>query len=105
MLSKTRGTPVRSPAPGVIPDAIAGAASNGSPVVTDSGPMTFLIYEDNGGGHHWTIVADGGEILARSDSFASHEQAKHAASIVHHGASRASFEDRSSDPSPTAPIR
>jgi hypothetical protein len=23
--------------------------------------MAFLIYEDNGGGYHWTIVADGGK--------------------------------------------
>jgi uncharacterized integral membrane protein len=35
MLSKTRGTPVRSRAPGVIPDTITGPVSNGSPVATD----------------------------------------------------------------------
>jgi uncharacterized integral membrane protein len=35
MLSKTRSTPVRSPAPGVIPDTITGPVSNGSPVATD----------------------------------------------------------------------
>ena len=35
MLSKTRSTPVDSPAPGVIPDTITGPVSNGSPVATD----------------------------------------------------------------------
>ena len=35
MLSKTRSTPVYSPAPGVIPDTITGPASNGSPVAAD----------------------------------------------------------------------
>ena len=37
MLSKTRSTPVRSPAPGVIPDT-AGSVGNGSPVATDPAP-------------------------------------------------------------------
>jgi hypothetical protein len=32
MLSKTRGMPVNSPAPGVIPDTITGPVSNGAPV-------------------------------------------------------------------------
>lgn len=32
MLSKARSMPVRSPAPGVIPDTITGSVSNGSPV-------------------------------------------------------------------------
>jgi uncharacterized integral membrane protein len=36
MLSKTRGTPVYSPAPGVIPDTITGPVSNRSAVATDS---------------------------------------------------------------------
>jgi uncharacterized integral membrane protein len=35
MLSNTRSTPVRSPAPGVIPDPITGPVSNGSVVATD----------------------------------------------------------------------
>jgi uncharacterized integral membrane protein len=37
MLSKTRGVPVGSPAPGVIPDSITGAVSNGSPPTRDAG--------------------------------------------------------------------
>ena len=35
MLSKTRSTPVDSPAPGVIPDTITGPVANGSSVATD----------------------------------------------------------------------
>ena len=61
--------------------------------------MTFGIYEDNGGRYHWTLVADGGEILVRSHGFQSYEQAEDAARIVHRGASRASFEDRTGAPS------
>jgi uncharacterized protein YegP (UPF0339 family) len=60
-------------------------------------PMTFRLFEDNGGGHHWTIVAGSGDTLVQSASFPSYEEAKHAARIVHHGASSASFEDRSPD--------
>jgi uncharacterized protein YegP (UPF0339 family) len=60
--------------------------------------MAFRIYEDNGGGYHWTIVADGGETLVRSASFRSYEQAKQAAGIVHRGASRAAFEPGSENP-------
>ncbi|HZU59884.1 MAG TPA: LapA family protein [Solirubrobacteraceae bacterium] len=36
MLSKPRSTPVRSPAPGVIPERIPGPVTDGSPLVTDS---------------------------------------------------------------------
>jgi uncharacterized protein YegP (UPF0339 family) len=61
--------------------------------------MTFLIYEDNGGGYHWTIIA-GGETLVQSDSFGSYQEAKQAAGSVHRGASRASFEHRSAAPPP-----
>jgi uncharacterized protein YegP (UPF0339 family) len=60
--------------------------------------MAFLIYEDNGGGYHWTIVADGGETLVRSASFRSYEDAKQVAGIVHRGVSRASFELGSHNP-------
>jgi uncharacterized protein YegP (UPF0339 family) len=57
--------------------------------------MAFLIYEDNAGDYHWTIVVEGGETLARSASFGSYEDAKQAAGIVHRGAHRASFEQES----------
>jgi uncharacterized protein YegP (UPF0339 family) len=56
--------------------------------------MRFVVFEDNGGGYHWTIVADGGETLAQSASFGSREQAKRAARIVYRGACSASLEDR-----------
>lgn len=62
--------------------------------------LAFRIHEDNGGAYHWTILADGGETLVRSASFGSYEQADHAARVVHCGASRASFEDRSTAPPP-----
>jgi uncharacterized protein YegP (UPF0339 family) len=55
-------------------------------------PMTFSVYEDNGGRYHWTIVADG-ETLVRSASFGSHAEAKQAAGVVHRGASGATFDD------------
>ncbi len=54
--------------------------------------MTFLIYEDNGGGYHWAIVVAGGETLVQSESFASYEDAKQAARVVHAGAASASSE-------------
>ena len=64
----------------------------------DPASMAFLIYEDNGGGYRWTIVADGGETLVRSASFSSYEDARQAAGIVHRGASRAAFEQGSGNP-------
>jgi uncharacterized protein YegP (UPF0339 family) len=60
--------------------------------------MAFLIYEDNGGDYHWTIVADGGETLVRSASFGSHKDAEQAAGIVRRGASRAAFDQGSDNP-------
>jgi uncharacterized protein YegP (UPF0339 family) len=62
--------------------------------------MKFVLYEDNGGGYHWTIVAASGEPLVQSASFASYEEAKQAARIVHRGASQASFEDCSAETPP-----
>src|SRR5271167_4668485 len=48
---------------------VAGGALDES----ESAAMEFLVFEDNGGGYHWTIVAAGGESLAQSGSFASHD--------------------------------
>jgi uncharacterized protein YegP (UPF0339 family) len=62
--------------------------------------MKFLVYEDNGGGYHWTIVAASGEPLVQSASFASYEDAKQAARIVHAGAASASFEHLAADAPP-----
>jgi uncharacterized protein YegP (UPF0339 family) len=63
--------------------------------------MTFLVFEDNGGGHYWTIVAASGETLVRSASFASYEDAKQAARVVQGGAASASFERVAGDTPPS----
>ncbi len=56
--------------------------------------MEILIFEDNGGDYHWTIVAADGATLARSESCASYEDADRAAQHVLDGAGSARFEDR-----------
>ena len=56
--------------------------------------MEFLIFEDNGGRYHWTIVARDGSTLARSGSFPSYDAATAAAKHVRDGASSALFERR-----------
>ena len=76
----------------------ARAAPSSSP---EPESMTFLVYEDNVGGYHWRIDTDAGETLVRSASFGSHEDARQAASIVHRGASQATFEHSSDSPRPT----
>jgi uncharacterized protein YegP (UPF0339 family) len=53
--------------------------------------MRFHVFEDNGGGYHWTIIAANGESLVHSARFTSYEDAKQAARIVHAGAASASF--------------
>ncbi len=58
-------------------------------------PVSFVLYEDNSGGYYWTIVSDGGRVLARSSRFASYEEANVAADTVYRGVAGASFEDRS----------
>lgn len=75
----------------------ARAAANAVP---EPASMKFLVFEDNGGGYHWTIVAGTGERLVRSESFASYEDAKHAARVVHAGAASASFEHLAGDTPP-----
>jgi uncharacterized protein YegP (UPF0339 family) len=54
----------------------------------------FLIFEDNGGAYHWTIVARDGETLARSGGFASYGDAEQAARRVRGAATSARFERR-----------
>ena len=63
----------------------------------DPTSMKLLVFEDNGGAYHWTIVADRGERLVRSASFASYEDAKHAARALHAGLASASFEQLAGD--------
>jgi uncharacterized protein YegP (UPF0339 family) len=62
--------------------------------------MKFLVFEDNGGGYHWPVVAGSGESLAQSASFASYEEAKQAARIVHAGAGSASVGQLAGDTPP-----
>jgi uncharacterized protein YegP (UPF0339 family) len=52
--------------------------------------MEFLIYEDNGGAYHWTIVAGDGTTLAWSGSCASYDDAAQAAQRIRQGAGWAS---------------
>jgi uncharacterized protein YegP (UPF0339 family) len=59
--------------------------------------MKFVVFEDNAGGYHWTILTASGETLVQSASFASHEEAKQAARIVHGGAASASLEPLAGD--------
>ena len=56
--------------------------------------MEFVIFEDNGGDYHWTIVARDGATLARSGSFGSYEDAELAAQHVRDGVASALFERR-----------
>ncbi len=56
--------------------------------------MEFLVSEDNGGSYHWTIVAHDGVSLARSEAFASYEDAERAGRRVRDGAGSAPFEPR-----------
>ena len=58
------------------------------------------MFEDKGGSHHWTIVGASGEILVHCASFASHEEAKQAARIMHASASLASLERPTRDTPP-----
>jgi uncharacterized protein YegP (UPF0339 family) len=51
--------------------------------------MEFRVFEDNGGRYHWRIIDRGGESLAQSGSFASYDDAEHAARNVRDGAGSA----------------
>lgn len=62
--------------------------------------MEFLIFEDNGGGYHWTIVDSAGESLAQSATFASHFEAEHAAHLVRDNAGAARLERSAPDDPP-----
>jgi uncharacterized protein YegP (UPF0339 family) len=66
--------------------------------------MKFVIFEDNGGGYHWTIVTASGATLAVSASFTSYEEARQAARVVHAGAASASLEPFAGDIPPVKPL-
>jgi uncharacterized protein YegP (UPF0339 family) len=57
--------------------------------------MEFLIFEDNGGVYHWTLIAGDGAMLARSFGFASYDDAEQAAQRVRAAAASARFQHRS----------
>jgi uncharacterized protein YegP (UPF0339 family) len=60
--------------------------------VPEAASLEFRIYRDNGGRYNWEIVDVGGESLAHSASFASRDDAEHAARRVYDGARSARFE-------------
>jgi uncharacterized protein YegP (UPF0339 family) len=68
--------------------------------VRKSASMEFLIFQDNGGAYHWTIVAGDGATLARSGSFASYDHAEQAAHRVRDGAAAARVEARAGQARP-----
>ena len=68
--------------------------------VSESAVMEFLIFGDNGGGYHWTIVGGSSEPLVQSGSFASYDDAEHAARVVRKGAGSARFEHRAAGDRP-----
>jgi len=63
-----------------------------APQVRVPASLAFLLYEDNGGDYHWTIVAGDGETVARSGGFVSYDDAEKAAKQVRDGAASARFE-------------
>jgi uncharacterized protein YegP (UPF0339 family) len=57
-----------------------------------SEPMEFVIFEDNSGDFYWEIVAGDGAVLAKSGSFASHDETAHGARRFRDGAASALFD-------------
>jgi hypothetical protein len=58
----------------------------------ESAAIELLVFQDNGGGYHWTIATASGEELARSPGFASYEDAWEAAGRVRDGVGSARLE-------------
>lgn len=48
-------------------------------VASEPAAITFLVFEDNGGSYHWTLLGTDGESLAHSRPYTTHEEAAHAA--------------------------
>jgi uncharacterized protein YegP (UPF0339 family) len=59
--------------------------------ITESPPMEFLVYKDNGGHYHWSIVSGSGATLVESASVGSYDDAQRAARRVRDGAGSALF--------------
>jgi uncharacterized protein YegP (UPF0339 family) len=62
--------------------------------------MQFLIFEDNGGDHYWTLQDRDGNSLARSPSFTSYQDTENAARVVLDGAGAAGLEGASASSKP-----
>lgn len=56
--------------------------------------IEFVIFEDNGGSHHWKILAGDGSTLGQSGEFASYDAAERAAQQICNGAGSARFRRR-----------
>jgi uncharacterized protein YegP (UPF0339 family) len=61
-------------------------------------PIEFVIFEDNGGRYHWSILAGDGTTLGRSGDFASCDDAEQAAQEILDGAASARFARRGNRP-------
>ena len=68
--------------------------------LSEPASMTFRIHEDNGGSYHWTLIAADSATLARSEGFASYDDAEHAAQRVRDAAASARFERRATEATP-----
>ena len=67
---------------------------NGGAAIAPESVMQFLIVEDNGGNHHWTLLDRDGHSLARSPNFASYQDAEDAVRGVLAGAGSARLDRR-----------
>lgn len=70
----------------------ASPVARGARAASEPVSLEFMVHQDNGGDYHWEIVGDGGENLAQSRSFASHDDAERAARRVYDSAGSARFE-------------
>lgn len=61
-------------------------------VVAESAAISVLVFEDNGGSYHWTLLGTDGESLARSRPYATHEEAAHAALVARDSSGTARLE-------------
>ena len=71
--------------------------------LSEPAPVTFRVFEDNGGSYRWTILAADGAILARSQGFASYDHAEQAARRIRQAATTARFEHHAVEPPPVDP--
>jgi uncharacterized protein YegP (UPF0339 family) len=71
----------------------------------DKAPSEFVVFQSNSGDYRWEVVAEGGATLAQSASFASFDDAEHAATQMREGAASARFETSASAGRRTAVAR